>query len=147
MKDQPIKTGTLSILIVIAVISLAVLSILAYQTSRADYERSREYADATTVIYQVEAEGESWRASVDEVFFTQNTSTLTDAQLEQMLPDGTTVEDGVVKATFTEPVGSADGTATLTAELARSGSGYEVRTWTVERTGARSGESTYESIL
>lgn len=147
MNDQPVKTGTLSILVTCAVVCLAVLAILSLMTARSDVERSQEYADATSAVTEVKAQGETWRAEVDELFFEQDTSALSDAQLQTLLPAETTVDDGVLKATFVVNVGDTDGTATLTAELVRAGNGYEVRTWRVERSGARTGTSGYESIL
>lgn len=65
MKNTHIRMGPLAILLTVVSICLAVLSVLAFTTSRADMALSNEYAKTVSTRYELESEGQEFLSEIN----------------------------------------------------------------------------------
>ena len=76
MRKQPIRLGWLSLVMTVCIVCLAVLSVLAFTTARANLSFAQKQAQAVQGLYVLERQGQEWLAQTDA------------AAQAGMLPDG-----------------------------------------------------------
>ena len=145
-----IRTGTLTILLLVTTVILAVIAVLALQTSRQNARHAELYASTMSSYYENDAAGQELLAQIDAVVAKGGTR----AQLQAALPAECAVDDETVSVAFVEGapcaverintatefenggiatsgLSSTDavGTPALTVKVSYSGKGYTVEAW------------------
>lgn len=65
MNKNSIRTGSLTLLLLITTVALAALGLLSYQTAHANLSRTNAYIDGTETYYQNDAAGQELVATLD----------------------------------------------------------------------------------
>ena len=60
MKQEPIRTGWLSLIVMVVVVCLAVLGVLSLVTARAMLATAQKQADYVQQTYELEMLGQQW---------------------------------------------------------------------------------------
>lgn len=124
----PVRTGALTLLIVVVVIGLSLLAVLTFSTARADAAMANRYGQQVALQTSMENKGEIWLSEVDEAIAqSKQNGTLVWDDLQAHLPQGTVLDtrSGEVSVTLTSEEGNGslyaavavlpDGTFTVTA--------------------------------
>lgn len=124
----PVRTGALTLLIVVVVIGLSLLAVLTFSTARADAAMANRYGQQVAFQTNMENEGETLLSEVDEAIAqSKQNGTLVWDDLQAHLPQGTVLDtrSGEVSVTLTSEEGNGslyaavavqpDGTFTVTA--------------------------------
>lgn len=115
----PVRTGALTLLIVVVVIGLALLAVLTFSTARADAAMAGRYGQQVTAQTAIENQGEIWLSKVDEAI-AQSTEdgTLVWDDLQARLPQGTVLDTrtGEVSVTLLSEEGNGSLYAAVTVQ-------------------------------
>ena len=119
MNEKRVRLGSIAILFVVIILCVAVVSVLAVSTVRADRAMTERYAQQVEERTQLQNMGQRWLSEVDAALQSTGAS-LT----QEDLPAGTTLEDGRIRAELTTE------NRVLKAVLALDGEGgYQIVTW------------------
>ena len=89
----PVRTGALTLLIVVVVIGLSLLAVLTFSTARADAAMANRYGQQVAFQTNMENEGETWLSEVDEAIAqSKQNGTLVWDDLQAHLPQGTVLD-------------------------------------------------------
>lgn len=68
MKNEPVRLGWLSILLVVVILCMAIFGVLSLSTARADLRLAKMQAEQVEARYLQESEGEQWIADMTQRF-------------------------------------------------------------------------------
>lgn len=112
----PVRTGTLTLLLTVVALCLAVLSVLALATARADLALARKAAGRFTEAAEADAQGQQWLAGLDEALRSGGT-----------LPQGAVRQGGRITA----ELACSGGTLHIAVQVEEGG--WRVTRWQLER--------------
>ena len=93
MKQEPIRTGWLSLIVLVVVVCLAVLGVLSLVTGRTMLATAQKQADYVQQTYALETLGQQWLAQVQ----TGWEQSATPEQLLETLPEGTELDGDLLR--------------------------------------------------
>lgn len=67
MRNEPVRLGWLSLLLVVVILTLSVLSVLAFTTAKADLSLANKQALQVDLVYAQEAKGQEWLEAMDAI--------------------------------------------------------------------------------
>lgn len=93
MKQEPIRTGWLSLIVMVVVVCLAVLGVLSLVTARAMLATAQKQADYVQQTYELEMLGQQWLSQVETVC----SEASSEEELSAELPEGTRVDGDLLR--------------------------------------------------
>ena len=93
MKQEPIRTGWLSLIVMVVVVCLAVLGVLSLVTARAMLATAQKQADYVQQTYELEMLGQQWLSQVETVC----SEASSEKELLAELPEGTRVDGDLLR--------------------------------------------------
>lgn len=93
MKQEPIRTGWLSLIVMVVVVCLAVLGVLSLVTARAMLATAQKQADYVQQTYELEMLGQQWLSQVETVC----SEASSEEELLAELPEGTRVDGDLLR--------------------------------------------------
>ena len=93
MKQEPIRTGWLSLIVMVVVVCLAVLGVLSLVTARAMLATAQKQADYVQQTYELEMLGQQWLSQVETVC----SEASSEEELLSELPEGTRVDGDLLR--------------------------------------------------
>lgn len=93
MKQEPIRTGWLSLIVMVVVVCLAVLGVLSLVTARAMLATAQKQADYVQQTYELEMLGQQWLSQVETVC----SEAFSEEELLAELPEGTRVDGDLLR--------------------------------------------------
>ena len=93
MKQEPIRTGWLSLIVMVVVVCLAVLGVLSLVTARAMLATAQKQADYVQQTYELEMLGQQWLSQVETVC----SEASSEEELWAELPEGTRVDGDLLR--------------------------------------------------
>ena len=93
MKQEPIRTGWLSLIVMAVVVCLAVLGVLSLVTARAMLATAQKQADYVQQTYELEMLGQQWLSQVETVC----SEASSEEELLAELPEGTRVDGDLLR--------------------------------------------------
>lgn len=93
MKQEPIRTGWLSLIVMVVVVCLAVLGVLSLVTARAMLATAQKQADYVQQTYELEMLGQQWLSQVETVC----SEASSEEELLAELPEGTQVDGDLLR--------------------------------------------------
>ena len=93
MKQEPIRTGWLSLIVMVVVVCLAVLAVLSLVTARAMLATAQKQADYVQQTYELEMLGQQWLSQVETVC----SEASSEEELLAELPEGTRVDGDLLR--------------------------------------------------
>lgn len=93
MKQEPIRTGWLSLIVMVVVGCLAVLGVLSLVTARAMLATAQKQADYVQQTYELEMLGQQWLSQVETVC----SEASSEEELLAELPEGTRVDGDLLR--------------------------------------------------
>lgn len=91
MGENPVKLGSMTLLLTIVLLCMAILSVLTLSTAHADLALSQKYADRLHQVYALDSKGQQLLAQVDLAL--QNGATAD--QVLALMPEETQFNDNV----------------------------------------------------
>lgn len=67
MRNEPVRLGWLSLLLVVVILTLSVLSVLAFTTAKADLTLAQKQALQVDLVYAQEVRGQEWLGEIDAI--------------------------------------------------------------------------------
>lgn len=127
---QPVRAGALTLLMLVVALCLAIFSVLALSTARADSALALKQQRLAEVQAQEESAGQRWLARVDEALLQAGASLTAEnarALLAGKLPEGTEIdENGRISA----DISVAEGRHLMVAvTVPAKGARYELTRW------------------
>ena len=93
MKQEPIRTGWLSLIVMVVVVCLAVLGVLSLVTARAMLATAQKQADYVQQTYKLEMLGQQWLSQVETVC----SEASSEEELLAELPEETRVDGDLLR--------------------------------------------------
>ena len=93
MKQEPIRTGCLSLIVMVVVVCLAVLGVLSLVTARAMLATAQKQADYVQQTYELEMLGQQWLSQVETVC----SEASSEEELLAELPEETRVDGDLLR--------------------------------------------------
>ena len=93
MKQEPIRTGWLSLIVMVVVVCLAVLGVLSLVTARAMLATAQKQADYVQHTYELEMLGQQWLSQVETVC----SEASSEEELLAELPEGIRVDGDLLR--------------------------------------------------
>ncbi|WP_059004784.1 hypothetical protein [Bittarella massiliensis (ex Durand et al. 2017)] len=128
--QQPVKTGALTILLVVMSICLAALAVLSLTTAAADRKLAERSGETTRTTYALELAGQQWLAQLDALLLEAGDQSPADLQAlaAQRLDGQLRWEGKTLVATLGD---QGERQLQLTVELTGGTTRYRVRGWQV----------------
>lgn len=114
MGENPIKLGSMTLLLTIVLLCMAILSVLTLSTARADLSLAQKYADRLQQVYALDSVGQRLLAELD----TALQKGATPQELLPLLPQDAVLEQDTVTLQLADGAGQ---TLTVTLELKPEG--------------------------
>lgn len=119
MKNEPVRLGWLSILMVVVILCLAIFAVLSLSTARADLRLATMQAEQVQARYIQEMSGEQWVADITKLL---DGKAISDGVT---LLEDTTLLDGALSTTLADEEGR---TLTITLDVTVSAP-YPILEW------------------
>lgn len=114
MGENPIKLGSMTLLLTIVLLCMAILSVLTLSTARADLSLAEKYADRLQQVYALDSVGQRLLAELD----TALQKGATPQELLALLPQDAVLEQDTVTLQLADGAGQ---TLMVTLELKAKG--------------------------
>lgn len=120
MGENPIKLGSMTLLLTIVLLCMAILAVLTLSTAHADLALAQKYADRLQQVYALDATGQQLLAQIDRAL----QQGATQQELLQLLPQDAVLQDDQITLQLADESGQ-----TLTVALQLTATGTKIVQW------------------